>query len=91
MDGADTLLKVPVGTFARVVETGEEYEISKEDEQIAFRGGKGGLGNARFKSSTNQNPSSRRWAKREGWGSELTLTFADAGLIGLPNAGNHRF
>lgn len=89
-DGADTLLKVPVGTCARVVETGEEYEITKEDERIVlFRGGKGGLGNARFKSSTNQNPFQQTLGK-EGKGGHLELTLkiiADAGLIGLPNAG----
>src|SRR5487761_1939833 len=46
-NGADMLLKVPVGTLVRVAKTGEEYEITKEDERITlFRGGKGGLGNA---------------------------------------------
>lgn len=89
-DGEDLLLKVPVGTFIRLVETGEEYEITKEDEQIIlFRGGKGGLGNARFKSSTNQNPFQQTFGK-EGKGGDIELTLkiiADAGLIGLPNAG----
>lgn len=89
-DGEDFLLKVPVGTFIRVVETGEEYEITKEDEQIIlFRGGKGGLGNARFKSSTNQNPFQQTFGK-EGKGGDIELTLkiiADAGFIGLPNAG----
>jgi GTP-binding protein len=89
-NGADALLKVPVGTTIRVVDTGEEYEITQEDERITlFRGGKGGLGNARFKSSTNQNPFEQT-AGRKGKGSELELTLkiiADAGLIGLPNAG----
>src|ERR1035437_9822927 len=46
-NGADVLLKVPVGTFTRVIDTGEEYEITHEDERIVlFRGGYGGLGNA---------------------------------------------
>ena len=89
-NGADALLQVPVGTFARVVETGEEYEITKEDERIVlFRGGKGGLGNARFKSSTNQNPFQQTLG-REGKGGDIEFTLkiiADAGLIGLPNAG----
>src|SRR3989344_3935066 len=63
--GADAILKVPVGTVARVVETGEEYEITKEGEQIVlFRGGKGGLGNARFRSSTNQNPFQQTQGKK---------------------------
>ncbi|MFA6414411.1 MAG: GTPase ObgE [Candidatus Paceibacterota bacterium] len=89
-NGEDALVKVPVGTLARLVETGEEYEITKEGEEIIlFRGGRGGLGNARFKSSTNQNPFQQTLG-RPGKGGELALTLkiiADAGLIGLPNAG----
>lgn len=89
-NGADTLLKVPIGTLARIKETGEEHEITKEGERIVlFRGGKGGLGNARFKSSTKQNPFERT-VGREGKGGDIELTLkiiADAGLIGLPNAG----
>ena len=89
-NGADVLLTVPVGTLARIIETGEEYEITKEDERIVlFRGGRGGLGNARFKSSTNQNPFQQTVGKESKGGDiELTLKIiADAGLIGLPNAG----
>lgn len=89
-DGADVLLKVPVGTLAHVVETGEEYEITKEGEEIVlFRGGKGGLGNARFRSSTNQNPFQQS-AGKEGKGGDIKLTLkiiADVGFVGLPNAG----
>jgi GTP-binding protein len=92
-NGADAFLKVPVGTLARVtLPSGnvEEYEITKEDEQIVlFRGGYGGLGNARFKSSTNQNPFEQTVGKpAKGGDIEFTLKIiADAGLIGLPNAG----
>lgn len=89
-NGADAFLKVPVGTLVRVAETGDEYEITKEDEQIAlFRGGRGGLGNARFKGPTNQNPFQQS-AGKAGKGGTLELKLkiiADAGLIGLPNAG----
>jgi GTP-binding protein len=89
-NGADMILKVPVGTVAHLVKTGEEFEITKEDERIVlFRGGKGGLGNARFRSSTNQNPFERTEGK-PGKGGDIELTLkiiADAGLIGLPNAG----
>ena len=88
--GEPAILKVPVGTVARMMETGEEYEITKEGEEIVlFRGGKGGLGNARFKSSTNQNPF-QQTAGRAGKGGDIEFTLkiiADAGLIGLPNAG----
>ena len=89
-NGATLPLNVPVGTIARVVETNDEYEIIKEDKCVVlFRGGKGGLGNARFKSSTNQNPFQQTSGKAgKGGDIELTLKIiADAGLIGLPNAG----
>lgn len=89
-NGADTILKVPIGTVVKINKTNEEYEITKEDERIVlFRGGKGGLGNARFKSSIHQNPFERTVGK-EGKGGDIELTLkiiADAGLIGLPNAG----
>ena len=89
-NGEDVELNVPVGTVVRVEETGEEYEITKEDERIVlFKGGYGGLGNARFKSSTNQNPF-QQTAGKPGKGGDIHLTLkiiADAGLIGLPNAG----
>ena len=89
-NGEDMLLKVPVGTVARIVQTGEEYEITKEGERVVlFRGGRGGLGNARFKSSTKQNPFERTLGK-PGKGGDIQLTLkliADAGLIGLPNVG----
>ena len=90
LSGENMLVKVPVGTLARVIDTGEEYEITKEGEEIVlFRGGKGGLGNARFKSSTNQNPFQQTQGK-PGKGGDIEFTLkiiADAGLIGLPNAG----
>ncbi len=89
-NGAPMILKVPVGTVARIVETGEEYEITQEDEEIIlFKGGTGGKGNARFKSSTNQNPFQQTDGKPGKDGEvELSLKIiADAGLIGLPNAG----
>ncbi len=89
-NGAPAILKVPVGTVARIVETGEEYEITKEDQEIViFKGGNGGKGNARFKSSTNQNPFQQTDGKpSKGGDIELSLKIiADAGLIGLPNAG----
>ncbi len=89
-NGADVLVKLPVGTVVQLISTNEEYEITKEDERITlFVGGKGGLGNARFKSSTNQNPFQQTVGKSGKRGDiKLTLKIiADAGLIGLPNAG----
>lgn len=89
-DGEPVILKVPVGTVARVIDSGKEYEITREDEEITlFRGGQGGLGNARFKSSTHQNPFEQTPGKPGKSGEvEFTLKIiADAGLVGLPNAG----
>ncbi len=89
-NGEPAILKVPIGTVARVVATGEEYELTHEDQEIIlFKGGYGGKGNARFKSSTNQNPFEQTDGQpSEGGDVELSLKIiADAGLIGLPNAG----
>lgn len=88
--GKSLFLNVPIGTVARAIKTGDKYEITKEDERVVlFRGGKGGLGNARFKSATNQNPfQCSPGRKGEGGDIELTLKIiADVGFIGLPNAG----
>ncbi len=89
-NGSDVILKVPVGTTARVAETGQTFDITEEGERVVvLAGGGGGKGNARFKSSTNQNPFQQTDGKP---GEESDLTFslkliADAGLIGLPSAG----
>jgi GTP-binding protein len=89
-DGEAALLKVPIGTLARVVETGDAYEMREEGERIVvFAGGPGGKGNARFKSSTHQNPFEST-AGKEGESGDIELSLkliADVGLIGLPNAG----
>ena len=89
-NGEDVTLKVPVGTLARLVETGQEFEITTEGEPvIVFKGGNGGKGNARFKGPTNQNPFQHTFGKPgEAGDIQFTLKLiADAGLVGLPNAG----
>ncbi|MGB4076629.1 MAG: GTPase ObgE, partial [Minisyncoccia bacterium] len=89
-DGVSMVLKVPVGTLARIVTTGEEYEVMEEGQRILlFKGGPGGYGNSHFKSSTNQNPREAKEGKKGQVGDiEITLKLiADAGLIGFPNAG----
>ena len=93
--GEDLIIKVPVGTeivaddgetvIADLVKPGERFLIAK--------GGKGGLGNTRFKSSTNQAP---RYAGPGTPGEEIWVwlrlkIIADVGLIGLPNAGKSTF
>jgi GTP-binding protein len=57
-EGHDEIIEVPLGTIAKDVETGEVlFEISKDgEEHILLKGGRGGLGNSNFKSSTNQTP-----------------------------------
>ncbi len=90
-NGNDLILKVPLGT--QVFEEDNKtliYDFTKINEEfIAASGGKGGLGNTRFKSSTNRAP--KKFTKG-GIGEEFTIwlqlkTIADIGIIGLPNAG----
>jgi len=89
--GEDLILKVPLGT--QVFEEDNKtliYDFIKSGEKfIAALGGKGGLGNTRFKSSTNRAP--KKFTKGA-LGEEFTIwlqlkTIADIGIIGLPNAG----
>ncbi|GBE11941.1 GTPase Obg [bacterium BMS3Bbin14] len=90
-NGRDCIVKVPPGSIIRDAETGEVLVdlTGAGDSFLAARGGKGGLGNARFASSTNRAP---RKATPGRPGQELWLKIelkllADVGLIGLPNAG----
>ena len=90
-DANDIILKVPVGTIIFEESTKEEIADLKNDGELfeVVSGGKGGLGNARFKSSTNRAP--RKTTEGEK-GEELSLQLelrliADVGLLGFPNAG----
>jgi len=90
-DGEDIVLEVPLGTIARDAETGEFlFEITQHGERkILMHGGRGGLGNDHFKSSTNQTP---RYAQpgepgEEGWKILELKVLADVGLVGFPSAG----
>ncbi len=90
-DGEDQYIDVPLGTVIRETETQEIlHEITEDGQEIVVaEGGKGGLGNWHFKSSTNQTP---RYAQPGIPGEETDITLelkilADVGLVGFPNAG----
>ncbi len=90
-DGRDRVIEVPLGTMAKDAETGEVIgEVTRHGEQIVLlKGGRGGLGNQHFHSSTFQTP---RFAQpgepgQEKWFVLELKVLADVGLVGLPNAG----
>ncbi|MBI2287709.1 MAG: GTPase ObgE [Chloroflexi bacterium] len=92
--GENLVLKVPVGTIARdKKQTGEDVLVADcklaGQQAVVARGGRGGMGNTRFVSSTNQVP---RLAQKGGGGEEVSLVMelrliADVGIIGFPNVG----
>lgn len=89
--GDDVYIDVPLGTIARDAETGEILmEVTEAgEEKILVKGGRGGLGNVNFKSSTNQTP---RYAQPGEPRIEQSIILelkilADVGLVGFPNAG----
>ena len=94
-DGTDLILKVPAGTMVLDQATNNLIQDCSEPDMqyILAKGGEGGLGNTRFKSSTNQAP--RKITKGED-GEQLFIklelqSLADVGLVGFPNAGKSTF
>ena len=91
LQGEDIIIEVPLGTVIKDAETFEQIaEVTEENQEIIIlEGGKGGLGNNHFKSSTKQTP---YYAQPGELGLENWLIFelkvlADIGLVGYPNAG----
>ena len=90
-DGADRYIEVPPGTVAYDAETGKYLCDVVEDGQVVMllKGGRGGLGNFQFRTSTNQAP---RYAQPGEPMQEMMVVLelkllADVGLVGFPNAG----
>jgi len=93
--GEDTIIKVPVGTIVKDPETGEIlFDFSKPGLKfLAAKGGRGGKGNAAFKTPQRRAPRIKEDGK-PGEEKELLLelkTIADVGLVGFPNAGKSTF
>jgi GTPase len=91
LSGKDLILRVPVGT--QIYEEDKKtllFDLIKEDQEyVIAKGGNGGLGNSKFKSSTNRSPRKFTYGKK---GEEFTVwlelkLIADVGIIGFPNAG----
>jgi len=89
------VIKVPVGT--QIIAEDQETllaDLDKPGMRIVFlKGGDGGFGNARFKTSTNRAPrrADKGWPGEERWVWLRLKLIADAGLVGLPNAGKSTF
>ena len=89
--GKDVYIDVPLGTIVRDDESEEVlFEITDDgEEKILQKGGRGGLGNNHFKSSTNQTPRHAQPGEEgsEGWKILELKILADVGLVGFPNSG----
>jgi len=94
-DGQDVVIAVPVGT--QILDEDKETvlaDLTQDGERVVLlTGGDGGFGNAHFKSATNRAPrrADKGWSGQEQWVWLRLKMIADAGLLGLPNAGKSTF
>ena len=89
-DGIDLTIDLPIGSIVTDLHTKRQYNLTEDGDRILIlKGGRGGLGNEHFKASTNVTPmQSTPGTKGEEADFHIELELvADAGLIGLPNAG----